>query len=59
MLSIRSLAGKLGINQNWVFNPSELSRVNWRAISGDYGPSIVIEMDTHEPVTSSTKAILV
>ncbi|OAX37167.1 hypothetical protein K503DRAFT_693799, partial [Rhizopogon vinicolor AM-OR11-026] len=53
MLSIRSLAGKLGINQDWVFNPSELSRVNWRAVYSDYGHSIVVEMDTHEPVLSS------
>ncbi|KAG1726537.1 uncharacterized protein EDB91DRAFT_1166207 [Suillus paluster] len=51
MLSIRSLAGKLRINQHWLFNPSELSRVKWRDVSGDYGRCIVIEMDTHEPVT--------
>ncbi|KAG1845724.1 hypothetical protein DFJ58DRAFT_800644 [Suillus subalutaceus] len=50
MLSIRSLAGKLKINQDWLFNPSELSRVRWRAASGDYGRIIVVEMDTHEPV---------
>ncbi|KAG1743050.1 hypothetical protein EDB19DRAFT_1633472 [Suillus lakei] len=52
MLSIRSLAGKLKISQKWLFNPSELSRVRWRAVSGDYGRSIVVEMDTHEPVVS-------
>lgn len=50
MLSIRSLAAKLKISQNWLFNPSELSRVRWRAVSGDYGRSIVVEMDSHEPV---------
>ncbi|KIK49023.1 hypothetical protein CY34DRAFT_797401 [Suillus luteus UH-Slu-Lm8-n1] len=50
MLSIRSLAGKLKVSQNWLFNPTELSRVRWRAVSGDYGRSIVVEMDTHEPV---------
>ncbi|KAJ8583971.1 hypothetical protein M405DRAFT_827651, partial [Rhizopogon salebrosus TDB-379] len=65
MLSIRSLAGKLRISQNLIFNPSELSRVKWRRLSGDYGRSIVVEMDTHEPVqaqletiTLSTKPIL-
>ncbi|KAG1837681.1 hypothetical protein C8R48DRAFT_622720 [Suillus tomentosus] len=50
MLSIHSLAGKLKIDQNWLFNPSELSRVRWWAVSSDYGRSIVVEMDTHEPV---------
>ncbi|KAG1817159.1 uncharacterized protein BJ212DRAFT_1270482 [Suillus subaureus] len=50
MLSIRSLAGKLKINQDWLFNPSELSRVRWRAVSGDYSRIIIVEMDTHEPV---------
>ncbi|OJA19588.1 hypothetical protein AZE42_05659 [Rhizopogon vesiculosus] len=54
MLSIRSLAGKLGINQDWVFNPSELSRVNWRAVYSDHGHSIVVEMETHEPVLSTS-----
>lgn len=49
MLSIRSLAAKLKTSPNWLFNPSELSRVRWRAVSGDYGRSIVVEMDTYEP----------
>jgi len=49
MLSIRSLAGKLRISQNWIFNPSELSRVHWRPVSGDYGRSILVEIQTHEP----------
>ncbi|KAG2147870.1 uncharacterized protein EDB93DRAFT_1145841 [Suillus bovinus] len=50
MLSIRSLAGKLRINQDWLFNPSELSRIRWWAVSDDYGRSIVVDMDTREPV---------
>ncbi|KAG2122702.1 hypothetical protein BD769DRAFT_1389583 [Suillus cothurnatus] len=51
MLSIRSLAGKLKISQDWLFNPSELSRVRWRAVSGNHGRIIVVEMDSHEPVS--------
>jgi hypothetical protein len=51
MLSIRSLAGKLKISQDWLFNPSELSRVRWRAVSGNHGHIIVVEMDSHEPVS--------
>ncbi|KAJ8583612.1 hypothetical protein M405DRAFT_775208 [Rhizopogon salebrosus TDB-379] len=54
MLSIRSLAGKLRISENIIFNPSELSRVNWRRLTGDYGRTmIVVEMDTPEPVAQT------
>ncbi|THU97410.1 hypothetical protein K435DRAFT_754063 [Dendrothele bispora CBS 962.96] len=48
MLSIQSVADRLGFNESWILNNVELSRVVWR--KGSHDGEIIVEVDPGDPI---------
>jgi hypothetical protein len=45
MLNLRSLASRLGYDEEWIFNNVEISRLNWK--KGEREGEIIVEVDDH------------
>ncbi|KAK7464147.1 hypothetical protein VKT23_006312 [Stygiomarasmius scandens] len=52
MLSIQSVADRLGYDESWVLNNIELSRVSWR--KGSHDGEIIVEVDPGDVIELTT-----